>query len=139
MPAIPSQLELFHLNAVDPPIRDYQDCMIYPFVSLQKNRTEPIEFSARVKSGQVYVQVQALAGFYIASIWDWDFLLAVTAHLNDAVERSLLTTNEISFAPHTVLTTMKRGTSGREYQNLAHTVRRLHATHVFTNIRELAQ
>ena len=139
MPDGLSQLELFHLQAGDPPIRDYRDCMIYPFVSLQKNRTEPIEFSAATKSGQVYVKVQALSGFYVASIWDWDFLLGVTAHLNDAVERKLPTTNEISFAPHTVLTTMKRGTSGREYQNLAHTIRRLHATHVFTNIRDFDQ
>ena len=81
-----SKLDLLHLQAVDPPIRDYQDCMIYPFVSLQKNRTEPIEFNGRVKGGTVHVKVQALNGFYIASIWDWDFLLAVTAHLNDAVE-----------------------------------------------------
>ena len=134
-----SQLDLFHLQAVDPPIRDYQDCMIYPFVSLQKNRTEPIEFNGRVKGGTVHVKVQALSGFYIASIWDWDFLLAVTAHLNDAVDRNVPTSNEVSFAPHTLLTTMKRGTSGREYQNLAHTVRRLHATHVFTNIRDFDQ
>ena len=139
MPDGLSRLELFHLQAGDPPIRDYRDCMIYPFVSLQKNRTEPIEFSGRTKGGQVYVKVQALSGFYVASIWDWDFLLGVTAHLNDAVERKLPTSNEISFAPHTVLTTMKRGTSGREYQNLAHTIRRLHATHVFTNIRDFDQ
>jgi plasmid replication initiation protein len=134
-----SQLDLFHLQAGDPPIRDYRDCMIYPFVSLQKNRTEPIDFSAFTKGGRVWVKVQALSGFYVASIWDWDFLLGVTAHLNDAVERNLPTTNDISFAPHTVLTTMKRGTSGREYQNLAHTIRRLHATHVFTNIRDFDQ
>ena len=63
----------------------------------------------------------------------------MTAHLNDAVDRKLPTSNEVSFAPHTLLTTMKRGTSGREYQNLAHTVRRLHATHVFTNIRDFDQ
>ena len=139
MPSEPSQLTLFHLHAVDPPIRDYRDCMIYPFVSLQKNRTSPIVFSARTKNTQIYVNVQALSGFYIASIWDWDFLLSVTAHLNDSIESNLPTSNDLSFAPHTVLTTMKRGTSGREYQNLAHTVRRLHATHVFTNIREFDQ
>jgi hypothetical protein len=51
MPDGLSQLDLFHLRPGDPPIRDYRDCMIYPFVSLQKNRTEPIEFSTGTKSG----------------------------------------------------------------------------------------
>ena len=134
-----TQADLFEIQPADPPIRDYQDCMIYPFLSLQKNRTNAIEFFTKTKRGQVYVNVRSLEGFYVASIWDWDFILGLTAHLNQAVERDLPTTNEIAFSPHSLLKTMRRSTSGREYQNLAHAIRRLHATHVFTNIREFDQ
>jgi len=139
MPEIHTQLELFAIEPGDPPLRDYQDCMLYPFLSLQKNRIKPILFASRTKSRDVYIKVQALVGFYIASIWDWDFPLALTAHLNEAIERGRPASNTISFSPYNVLTAMRRGTSGREYQNLANSIRRLHATHVFTNIREFDQ
>lgn len=133
------QLDLFEMIPADPPIRDYQDCMVYPFLSLQKNRTQPIDFHARSKKSDYFVKVQVLDGFYIASIWDWDFILGLTAHLNDAIERQQPTASEIAFSPHVALKTMRRRTSGREYRNLAQTIFRLHATHVFTNIREFDQ
>ena len=80
-----------------------------------------------------------LSGFYVASIWDWDFLLGVTAHLNDAVERKLPTSERDLLRAAYRADDDEAGTSGREYQNLAHTIRRLHATHVFTNIRDFDQ
>ena len=41
------QLEIFTVNTVDPPWRDNRDCMEYPFLSLQKKRTKPIEYSSK--------------------------------------------------------------------------------------------
>jgi hypothetical protein len=38
-----SQLEFFHLQPGDPPIRDYRDCMTYPFVSLPRLRGHPVK------------------------------------------------------------------------------------------------
>lgn len=132
------QLDFFDVaQVIGPPARDYQDCMIYPFLSLQKNRTRPIVFSDRKR--KIHLEIKSLPGTYIASIWDWDFLIAITSHLNEAIDRKLPTVNRVRFAPYPVLKAMSRGTSGREYQNLAHTVRRLHASHVVTNIREFDQ
>lgn len=111
--------------------------MIYPFLSLQKNRTKPIIFEDRKR--HVHLEIRSLPGTYIASIWDWDFLITITSHLNDAIDHKLPTVSRVRFAPYPVLKAMRRGTSGREYQNLAHTVRRLHASHVVTNIREFDQ
>lgn len=130
----PNQLEFFDSTQIaDPPLRDHQDAMIFPFLSLQKNRTKPIEYKSAKKG--VAVRVSAHDGFYIASIWDWDMIIAISAILNDASERQLPATPRVRFAPHQVLKIMRRNTSGREYINLAHTVRRLQATRVETNIR----
>ena len=38
------QLELFRVTAADPPWRDNRDAMEFPFLSLQKKRTRPIEY-----------------------------------------------------------------------------------------------
>src|SRR5512147_2755086 len=40
------QLELFRVTAAEPPWRDNRDAMEFPFLSLQKNRTKPLEYQA---------------------------------------------------------------------------------------------
>ena len=41
------QLDIFTVSTVDPPWRDNRDAMEYPFLSLQKGRTKPIEYQAK--------------------------------------------------------------------------------------------
>jgi plasmid replication initiation protein len=76
------QLEIFTVNAVDPPWRDNRDAMEYPFLSLQKGRTKPIKF----RKGNISLGVHAPAEFGLASIWDWDLIIFAASHLNDAIE-----------------------------------------------------
>ena len=125
------QLEIFEVSTVDPPWRDNRDVMEYPFLSLQKKRTKPIEFS---KNG-VHLSVGADSRFSIATIWDWDLIIFAASHLNDAIEAGLEPSPRIRFVPYDALRQMGRGTGGKDYRELAQAIRRLRMTTVVTNIR----
>lgn len=125
------QFEMFTVSAVDPPWRDNRNVMEYPFLSLQKKRTKPIEF----RKNNVSLEVHAPPKFGIATIWDWDLIIFAASHLNDAIESGLEPSPRIRFVPYDALRQMGRGTSGRHYQELAQAIRRLRVTTVITNIR----
>lgn len=123
--------DLFLAAADDPPLRDNRDVMEYPFLALQKRRTAPIEY----RSERVFVEVYAPQKIGIATIWDWDVIIGLSAQINDAVERKLPAAPRIQFVPYHLLKSIGRGMSGREYHNLAQAIRRLRATLIVTNIR----
>lgn len=128
------QFELFDTTQVsDPSLRDYPDTMAFPFLSLQKDRIRPIEFRDRARG--IAINVAAHPGYHIASIWDWDFVIAISSLLDRGLELKLPAPSTLSFVPYQVLKIMGKGNSGREYLNLASTIRRLQATRVETNIR----
>lgn len=126
------QLEFFTVNTVDPPWRDNRDCMEYPFLSLQKGRTRPIEY----RKGRVALEVHAPSKFGLASIWDWDLIIFAASHLNDAIEAGLAPSPRIRFVPYDCLRQIGRSTGGKDYRELANAIRRLTATLVITNIRD---
>ena len=105
--------------------------MEYPFLSLQKGRSKPIKFESK----GVNLSVHAPAEFGIATIWDWDLIIFAASHLNEAIEQGGAASPKVRFAPHDALRQMRRGTSGRHYQELAQSIRRLRVTTVITNVR----
>jgi plasmid replication initiation protein len=125
------QLEIFTVNAVDPPWRDNRDAMEYPFLSLQKGRTKPIKF----RKGNISLAVHSPAEFGLASIWDWDLIIFAASHLNDAIEAGLKPSPRIRFVPYDCLRQLGRSTGGKDYKELAQSIRRLRVTTVITNIR----
>lgn len=129
------QLEMFTVSAADPPWRDNKDAMEYPFLSLQKKRTKPIEFR---KNG-ISLEVHAPVKFGIATIWDWDLIIFAASHLNDAIEAGYKASPRIQFVPYDCLRQIGRHTGGQNYKELAQAVRRLAATLVITNIRDQDQ
>ena len=125
------QLSLFTVSACDPPLRDNRDVMEYPFLSLQKKRLKPIEFSAN----NVRVSVAADVRYSIATIWDWDLIIFAASHLNDAIEDGREVSPRIQFVPYDALRQMGRSTGGKDYKELAQAIRRLRMTTIITNIR----
>jgi plasmid replication initiation protein len=105
--------------------------MSYPFLSLQKRRTKPIEY----RNNNIHLSVDSDRRFSIASIWDWDLIIFAASHLNDAVERGGKPSPRIRFAPHDALRQIGRTTGGRDYRELAQAIRRLRMTTIITNIR----
>ena len=126
-----AQFDLFTVSTVDAPLRDNRDTMEYPFLSLQKGRTVPIEFRRK----DVSIEVHAPAKFGLASIWDWDLIIFAASHLSDAIEAGLKPSPRVRFVPHDALKQMGRGTGGKDYRELAQSIRRLRLTTVITNIR----
>jgi plasmid replication initiation protein len=126
------QLEIFTVNTVDPPWRDNRDAMEYPFLALQKKRTKPITY----RKGNVSLSVAADVRFSIATIWDWDLIIFAASHLNDAIESGLEPSPRIRFVPYDCLRQLGRSTGGKDYRELAQSIRRLRATLVITNIRQ---
>jgi plasmid replication initiation protein len=125
------QFDLFTVSAVDPPWRDNKDAMEYPFLSLQKGRAKPIEF----RNDNIAVEVHAPVKFGLASIWDWDLIIFASSHLNDAIEAGQKPHPKIRFVPYDCLRQIGRSTGGKDYRELAQSIRRLRMTTVITNIR----
>ena len=78
------QPDMFTVSAYEPPLRDNRDVMAYPFLSLQKGRRKPINFTS--DDGTKHVHINAPDDTGIATIWDWDLIVYATAHINDAIE-----------------------------------------------------
>jgi plasmid replication initiation protein len=125
------QLEIFGVSAVEPPWRDNRDAMEYPFLALQKKRTRPITY----RKGDLHLSIAADIRFSIATIWDWDLIIFAASHLNDGIEAGLKPSPRIRFVPYDCLRQLGRSTGGKDYRELAQSIRRLRATLVITNIR----
>jgi plasmid replication initiation protein len=116
----------------DPPLRDLRDVMQWPcLLALEKRRIRPIV----IDSGAVHIGVHAPADIGIATIWDWDVIIALASVLRDAMQAGARVSPRVSILPSHLLRVMERGTSGRDYAALLATVRRLRMTTVLTTIR----
>lgn len=127
----PIQLNIFAVSNFEPPWRDNRDAMDFPFLSLQKKRTKPIVY----RKGNIHLSIAADIRFSIATIWDWDLIIFAASHLNDAIEAGLSPSPRIRFVPYDCLRQLGRSTGGKDYKELAQSVRRLRFTSVITNIR----
>lgn len=129
----PSQIDLFQVSAFEPPLRDNKDVMEYPFLSIQKGRRKPIQFTS--PDGKISVHVSGNTEFGIANIWDWDLMIYLSAQLNDGIEQGASPSQWIEFPPYDALRYMGRGTGGKDYRELVKTIRRLATTDIITSIR----
>lgn len=129
------QLSIFEVSSPDPAWRDNRDAMEYPFLSLQKGRTKSIEY----RKGNAALEVHAPTKFGLASIWDWDLIIFAASHLNAAIEAGLKPSPCVQFVPYDCLRQLGRGTGGKDYRELAQSIRRLAATLIITNIRDQDQ
>lgn len=130
-PRTTAQPDLFLAHVTDAAFRDQLDLMSVPVVSLAKGkRKEPIRF----KRGDIEVEVSAPAHLGIATIWDMDVVLWAISQLNDAVNKGKTPPQTITAPVYDVLRAIKRGTSGRDYQELRAALERLTGTLVRTNL-----
>lgn len=128
-----AQIDMFAITAYDPPLRDNRDVMEYPFLSIQKGRTRPINYSN--KDGSVQLEITG-SDYGIATIWDWDLMIYLTAHINDALENNQPVSQWVEFAPHDALRYMGKSNGGKDYQELVKSLRRLATTNIITSLRK---
>lgn len=124
-------IQPFLALVADVPWRDNRDVMAYPFLSLQKRRTEPIEYA----KDDVFVEVHSPTKFGIASIWDWDVIIYAASQLNVGVEAGLDVSPILEFPPYDLLRQVGRPIGGQHYHELASAIRRLRMTTIVTTVR----
>ena len=124
--------QFFTAMYTDIPIRDQRDTMERPFFNLSKRkRLKPIEYHV----GDIMVEVSANPQWGMATIWDADILIWAATQITEALDRNLQPKRDILFHPYNLLRSIRRGTSGRDYQDLRNALERLTHTAVRTNIR----
>jgi len=129
------QSDLFvpYLSAL--PLRDQREIMERPFFSLSKQkRTAPIEYSSR--DGSVWVKVEAVPAYGMATIWDADILIWVASMLVAMREQgNKEPPRTLHFHPYNLLRAIHRDVGGDQYKRLKEALERLKGTIISTNIR----
>jgi plasmid replication initiation protein len=114
--------------------RDMMELMEFPFLALSKNRKKPITYQS--KDGKVKVRISRHTEHYLASIYDWDIILLVSAKMqeiinlgSDAPPRTLIISrNEILRALH-------KHNGKKQEKDLKESLARLKLTGIETTIR----
>ena len=128
-----NQLDFFTSVFKDISIRDTQDTMEFPFLSLSKKpRFKPIEF----ENGKGKILVSAGEPFGLATIWDWDFMLWCISQLREHLDKGKSTKEWIEVDVYGYLKNTGKDTSETSYKNVFRTIERLKATTVKTSIRK---
>lgn len=130
-----SQSDLFIPYLSDLPLRDQRETMERPFFSLSKRkRISPIEY--RSPDGSVWVKVEAVPAYGMATIWDADILIWAASTLVEMRERGVADLpRTLRFHPYNLLKAIERDVGGDQYKRLREALERLKSTVISTNIR----
>src|SRR4051812_31960660 len=130
-----SQFDLFAPYLYDLPLRDQRETMERPFFSLSKRkRLKPIEYTS--PDGSVWVKVEAMPAYGMATIWDADILIWAASTLIEMRERGINDLpRTLHFHPYNLLKSIRRDVGGENYQRLRAALDRLKFTGLKTSIR----
>lgn len=127
-----AQRDLFFVDVADVALKDAQQVMTVPFLSLSKRpRFKSINF--KTEKGD-YVTVTGGEPIGIATIWDFDIMLWLFGQIRLMIDRGEEPTRYIGFHPYECLIGTKRHTGKGDYQQLEAAITRLKNTSIFTNI-----
>ena len=120
---------------IDPrDIRDVMEIMEVPFISLSKNRTEPINYESH--DGKVKVKISCHTGHYLASIYDWDIVLFVASKMQEIINSgSDIPPRTLIIPRHELLKSLHKHDGKKEEKDLKSSLSRLKLTGIETTIR----
>jgi plasmid replication initiation protein len=129
------QFDLFVPYLSDLPLRDQRETMERPFFSLSKRkRLKPIEYTS--PDGSVWVKVEAMPVYGMATIWDLDILIWAASTLTEMKKRGVNDLpRTLHFHPYDLLKAIQRDVGGDQYKRLKEALERLHTTTISTSIR----
>lgn len=129
------QFDLFVPYLSDLPLRDQRETMERPFFSLSKRkRLKPIEYTS--PDGSIWVRINAVPEFGMATIWDADILIWAASTLTEMKQRGVNDLpRTLHFHPHDLLKAIHREVGGQDYKRLKEGLERLKSTVISTNIR----
>jgi plasmid replication initiation protein len=120
---------------IDPrDIRDVMELMEVPFVSLSKNRTEPINYES--SDGTVKVKISCHSNHYLASIYDWDIILFVASKMQEILNSKLdIPPRTIIVPRHELLKAIFKHEGKTNRKQMEESLARLQLTGIETTIR----
>lgn len=114
--------------------RCIQDIMAYPYFSLAKRkRVAPLVFSS--PANDIEITVHGLPDYGLASIYDADILLWLTAEIRRHYEKGGLIERKVHFNPRTMLNQIGKAKGGRQIDTLKNALIRLSTNFVHTTVR----
>ena len=133
--ASPVQFDLFVPYLTDLPLRDQRETMERPFFSLAKRkRLKAIEYKS--PDGSVWVKVESVPTYGMATIWDADILIWAASVITEMKDRGINhIPRTLQFHPYDMLKSIGRATGGHNYDLLRSALDRLQSTTIQTNIR----
>lgn len=115
-------------------LRDMMEVMEVPFLALSKNRTKPILY--RSKDGKTKVNITPHTKHYLASIYDWDIILLVSAKMQEIINSSSdIPPRTIVIPRHELLKSLHKHNGKKEEKDIKSSLARLKLTGIETTIR----
>ena len=117
----------------DNPIRDVIDLMELPFLSLSKDRINPIVYESEDRTQKVVIS--AHRGHFLASIYDWDIILVVAGKIQEILNNgSDIPSCTITVPRHELLRALHRHSGKKQQKDLEKSLDRLKLTGISTTV-----
>lgn len=115
------------------PIRDVIDLMEFPFLSLSKDRVNPIIYESEDKTQKV--EISGHRGHFIASIYDWDIILVVAGKIQEILNNgSGIPLKKIIIPRHELLKALHKQDGKKQHKDLEKSLSRLQLTGINTTV-----
>lgn len=116
------------------PARDLIEMMEVPFLSLSKNRRNPIIYES--SDGTRKVKVTRHTGHFLASIYDWDIILFIASKMQGILNSGKDIPPRTMIVPrHEILTAIHKHNVNTQQKELEKSLHRLKRTAIDTTIR----
>ena len=114
--------------------RDVMEIMEVPFLALSKKRKKPIIYES--KDGKTRIKISAHSEHYVASIYDWDIILFVSAKMQEVINSgSDIPPKTLIIPRHELLKSIHRHSVTKQKEDLELSLNRLQLTLIETTIR----
>jgi len=114
--------------------RDMIEIMEVPFLALSKNRTKPIIYKS--KDGKTKIKVSAHREHYVASIYDWDIILLISAKMQEIINSSSdIPARTLIIPRNEMLKALHKHNGKKQEKDLKESLARLKLTGIETTIR----
>jgi plasmid replication initiation protein len=116
--------------------RDMMEIMEYPYLSLSKNRTAPINYERETSSGLIKIKVSCHPPHYVASIYDWDIIMFVESKMQEIMNSgSDIPPRTLIIPRHELLKSLHKHEGNKQNKDLHSSLTRLKTTVIETSVR----
>lgn len=114
--------------------RDIMESMGIPFLSLSKNRKDPIVYESQ--DGTTKVRISCHSEHYIASIYDWDIIQCIAGKIQDLINsKKDIPSRALIIPRHELFKGIHKQDGKKQHKDLEESLNRLQTTLIDTTVR----